>query len=83
MQRADIGAFILITDDRDFGDLIFNRGYPAPHAILYNRLKRTKPDAIAGHLVLLLARGGFVGQIMTITKDGERMRPFPAGASDA
>ncbi len=80
LARGDITTLILITDDRDFGDLIFNRGYPAPRAILYNRLNRVHPDAIADRLIAVLAGGGFEGHITTITKDGERSKPFPAGA---
>jgi predicted nuclease of predicted toxin-antitoxin system len=43
LQRGDIANLVVVTDDRDFGDLIFNRAYPVPRAILYNRLNRTIP----------------------------------------
>ena len=81
LQRSDIGAFVFVTDDRDFGDLIFNQGYPAPRAVLYNRLNRAHPDAIADRLLAQLAAGGIDGLLMTITTDGIRTKPFPAGAS--
>ena len=82
LERPDIGAFIFVTDDRDFGDLIFNRGYPAPRAILYNRLNRVHPDAIADRLLALIEHGAIEGHILTITKDGERRKPFPTGAEN-
>ena len=81
LQRPDINDFVFITDDRDFGDLIFNRGYPAPRAILYNRLNRAHPDAIADRLLVQLTAGGIDGFLTTITRDGIRTKPFPAGAS--
>jgi predicted nuclease of predicted toxin-antitoxin system len=83
LLRADIETLTLITDDRDFGDLIFNKGYPAPYAILYNRLNRAHPDQVAVRLLALLKAGAMAGHIITITKDGERMKPFPFGDANA
>jgi hypothetical protein len=71
---------VLITCDRDFGDLIFSRGMPTPRAILYVRLPHRQADATADRLLSLIERGGIEGHIITITKDGERTKPFPAGA---
>jgi predicted nuclease of predicted toxin-antitoxin system len=82
LRRADIGSFVLVTDDRDFGDLIFNRGYPAPRAILYSRLRRIEPDGIAGRLITRLGLAGLNGCMITLTQDGERVRPFPLGAQN-
>ena len=79
LQRTDIGTLILVTDDRDFGDLIFNQGYPVPRAILYNRLNRAHPDDIVNRLLAILVAGRLDGHMITITKDGERIRPFPIG----
>jgi predicted nuclease of predicted toxin-antitoxin system len=82
LARPDIGSVLLLTYDRDFGDLIFNHGLPAPAAILYTRLNRVEPDVIASRLLSLLEAGVTPGHITTITKDGERLKPFPAGASN-
>ena len=83
LARADIGSAIFITNDRDFGDLIFHRGMPAPGAILYVRLPHRLADATADRLLALLEVGVTTGHMITITKDGERKKPFPPGASDA
>ena len=80
LLRDDMGSLVFVTGDRDFGDLIFNRGYPPPRAILYQRLNRLDPHAIADRLLAVLDRGGFDGHIVTLTKDGERSKPFPSGA---
>ena len=79
LRRPDIGSVVLLTYDRDFGDLIFNRGYPAPHAIYYTRLNRVAPEIIATRLIALLADGVMAGQMIAITKDGFRTKPFPLG----
>ncbi|PTS87604.1 hypothetical protein DBR17_05705 [Sphingomonas sp. HMWF008] len=73
---------ILLTYDRDFGDLIFNRGLPAPLAILYTRLNRAEPEHIAERVLALLEAGVATGHMITITKDGERLKPFPLGANN-
>jgi hypothetical protein len=31
-------------------------------------------------VIAVLDRGGFDGHIVTLTKDGERSKPFPTGA---
>ena len=49
--------------------------------VVYNRLNRAHPDAIADRLLAQLAAGGIDGFLTTITTDGIRTKPFPAGAS--
>lgn len=80
LVRPDIASFVLVTYDRDFGDLIFNHGLPTPAAILYTRLDRADPAYVARRLLELLEAGVPLGQIITITKDGTRSRPFSTGA---
>lgn len=82
LSRPDIGSLILLTFDRDFGDLIFNQGFPAPAAILYMRLSRIDPDVIAERLLALLNAGITLGHITAVTAEGERVKPFPTGATD-
>ena len=81
LARPEIGSLILLTYDRDFGDLIFNRGLPPPRAILYTRLSRAAPGRIADRLLALLEAGIATGHMITITKDGTRAKPFPLGAN--
>ena len=83
LDRADISTLILITNDRDFGNLIFNEGKPAPRALLYTRLPHRAARDTADRLARLIERGDIDGHIITLTKDGERRKPFPAGASNA
>lgn len=79
LGRPDIGDLVLLTFDRDFGDLIFNRGYPAPRAILYSRLDRSDPEGIAARFVEVIGAGVPEHHMVTITADAERLKPFPQG----
>jgi predicted nuclease of predicted toxin-antitoxin system len=80
LARPDIGLLILITKDRDFGDLIFNRRLPCPRSVLYTRLPHRAADLTASRLIALLEAGVPAGQMITLTKNGDRAKPFPAGA---
>jgi predicted nuclease of predicted toxin-antitoxin system len=80
LGRPDIGDLVLLTFDRDFGDLIFNRGYPKPRAILYSRLDRTDPQQIAARFLEVVSKGIPDHHMVTITADAERLKPFPQGA---
>jgi predicted nuclease of predicted toxin-antitoxin system len=77
LSRADIGELVLVTFDRDFGDLIYRRGFPTPRAILYSRLSRANPQAIADRLVALIERGVVDNHMTTIAAQGERLKAFP------
>jgi Flp pilus assembly CpaF family ATPase len=50
-----------------------------PRAILYSRLGRADLRHAADRIVAVIERGVEAGHMFTITKDGERSRPFPAG----
>jgi predicted nuclease of predicted toxin-antitoxin system len=79
LARPDISTKMLITYDRDFGDLIFNKGYPTPAAIIYTRLNRARPLEIASRLLALLETGVAAGHMITITEEGLRQKAFPLG----
>ena len=77
LNRPDIGELVLVTLDRDFGDLIFKQGLPPPRAILYSRLSRANPQAVADRIADLIGRGFAEKHITTITARGERVKAFP------
>jgi predicted nuclease of predicted toxin-antitoxin system len=77
LLRNDIDQLVLITLDRDFGDLIFVRDFPAPLAIIYSRLSRAAPHVIADRILELIERGVRRHHITTITPQGERVKAFP------
>ncbi|WP_375288907.1 DUF5615 family PIN-like protein [Sphingomonas sp.] len=82
LRRADIGEAIFITGDKGFGDWTFNKGLPRPRAILLSRLPQPEWATTADRLIACLERGIAPGQMVTITKSGERIKPFPPGANN-
>ena len=84
LDRPDIGELVLITYDRDFGELIFKQGMPAPPVLIYSRLGRAEPRHVADRITEILGRPPVARQCYVIEKAGERARPFSAGTlSDA
>ena len=79
LSRPQISETVLITYDSDFGDLIFNRSYPAPYAIIYSRLGRAEPRYVADKIQTLVERGLAKGHMIVITTGEERIKPFPPG----
>ncbi|MGQ0697818.1 MAG: DUF5615 family PIN-like protein [Panacagrimonas sp.] len=70
---------ILLSFDRDHGDLIFNQGVPAPHAVVYLRLHPTSPESLATILtrVVALEEEALTGQFTVATEEGLRQRRLP------
>lgn len=56
LTQAASGDRILITFDRDFGELIYHRGAPVPPGVVYLRLVPASPEAPAQLLLHLFAR---------------------------
>ena len=82
LSRPDIATWVFVTNDRDFGELIFNKGLSAPHAILYTRLPHRLPEAAADALIAVLRAGVPAGRIITLRKSGNRARQFRLGANN-
>ncbi len=83
LQRADIADAVFVTGDKGFGDWTFNKGLPRPLAILLSRLPHAEWAFTADRLIACLERGIEPGQMIAITKGGERAKPFPPGADNA
>jgi len=68
----------IVTFDRDYGELIFARGFAAPPAVVLFRMRSYRPDdpgrVLAG---LLDADAGFGGQFVIVEDAGLRKRPLP------
>jgi predicted nuclease of predicted toxin-antitoxin system len=79
LARADIGELVLITYDRDFGDLIFNHGLPRPKAIIFSRVGRVEPRFLCEKIDELLTNSFAVRHIHVLKKNGTRSTPFPVG----
>jgi hypothetical protein len=82
MERACTEGRYLATFDRDYGELIFKRGLPAPKVIVLLRVSSYLPEAPADWLLQLHADGQLLEGCFHIF-DGQtvRRRPLLAGLS--
>ena len=71
---------VVVTFDRDYGELIFYRGLPVPMGVLYLRFLPSSPDEPAKYIEQLLASGIVVeGRFTTGDRDQVRQRPLKQG----
>lgn len=69
---------ILVTFDRDFGELVFRMGLAAPTSILYLRFDPMNPTAVNSAVFSLLADPDFIlGRMVIVTDLGIRRRDLP------
>ncbi len=82
LARPDVLASVFITNDSDFGELIFNKGFRPPQAILYTRTLHRDWRLTSDLLLRELEQGVTLGHMTTITSRSIRRTPFPIGAID-
>ena len=79
LERARVDRRILLSFDRDHGDLIFHHGIVPPVGVVYFRLSPPDPQSVERILAGLIALGedALVGKFTVITADGMRQRALP------
>ena len=82
LRLAVIEARTIITEDRDFSDLVFRHGEPAPPCILYLRCKPAEQPRMAERVLLVLANVTLQGHMVVIRPASFRLRPFPKREED-
>lgn len=76
MQRAYAENRIVVTFDRDYGELVFRRRLPAPNGVLYLRFPPATPLEPAEYIARLLASGiELEDRFTTADRDQVRQRP--------
>jgi predicted nuclease of predicted toxin-antitoxin system len=79
LARAHRESRILLTFDRDYGELIYRRGLPAPLGLVYFRFTPASPLHVAevlrelGEIPRLLLEGSY----KVVEEDRIRQRPLP------
>ena len=70
---------ILVTFDRDFGELIYRKAEPAPPGIVFLRFIPHSPEEAASVVRDLLGRKEIklVDRFTVVTRDEVRQRPLP------
>lgn len=70
---------ILVTFDRDYGNLVYGRGLPSPPGVVYLRFTPRTPTEPAEIVQALLAQGATAveGYFLVVERDSFRRRPLP------
>jgi predicted nuclease of predicted toxin-antitoxin system len=69
---------LLLTFDKDFGDLVFHRGLAASAGIILFRIAQPSADILARRVAAILdSRADWHGQYSVVEEHAIRMRPLP------
>jgi predicted nuclease of predicted toxin-antitoxin system len=78
LARAQLERRLIITHDKDFGELAFHWGLPAESGVLLFRLSSVSPEADNQRIVEVLgSRDDWTGHFAVVTDDRVRIRPLP------
>jgi predicted nuclease of predicted toxin-antitoxin system len=78
LTRAHAENRLLITFDKDFGELVFRRGAKASHGIVLFRIPQPSSAAVAERVAAVLAsRDDWAGHFSIVEESAVRMRPLP------
>jgi predicted nuclease of predicted toxin-antitoxin system len=73
---------ILLTFDKDFGELVFRRGLPAGSGVVLFRLTPDSPaEAAEVALALVQSHPDLAGSFCVVTRDRIRIRPLSPGSA--
>jgi predicted nuclease of predicted toxin-antitoxin system len=79
LERARAEVRLVVTFDKDFGELAVRLGLPATSGVVLFRLSGTSPeDDNTRVLAVLESRSDWSGHLAVVTGDRIRMRPLPS-----
>lgn len=80
LTRARSEERIILTFDRDYGELVFRLRLPVPAGVVYFRFVPLLPEEPAKRLLQVLGAPGIVlaGRFVVVERDTVRSRPLPA-----
>ena len=77
LRLARVQGRVIVTFDRDYGDLVFRRRVPPPAGVLFLRLTPKSPRELATYLIELKGSGvQLEGRFTTASRKGIRRRPM-------
>lgn len=79
LARATEEERIILTFDRDYGELIYKHGLPIPDGIVYFRFEPSSPDQPAEYMLQLMATPDYLklNGKFTVAEPGQiRQRPL-------
>jgi predicted nuclease of predicted toxin-antitoxin system len=78
LDRARKENRLLITFDKDFGELVFRRGAKASLGIVLFRIAQPSASVVAARVAAILAsRDDWSGNFSVVEESAVRMRPLP------
>lgn len=78
LARAQVESRLVVTQDKDFGELAFRSGLPAECGILLFRLSGNDPQVELAFMVEVIeSRSDWSGLFTVATNDRIRTRPIP------
>ena len=78
LAQAQTEGRLVLTQDKDFGELAFRYGLPADCGVILFRLTGREPDADTRRMLRVLSsRGDWTGHFAVVTDDRVRLRPLP------
>jgi len=78
LMKAQSEARVLITFDKDFGELVFHHGKAASHGIVLFRLRKPSPDFVARRVAQILESATmWEGNYAVVDEHSIRLRPLP------
>ncbi len=79
LARAQTEQRLVVTHDKDFGELAFRSGLPASCGVILLRLAGSSRDSDNRRAIEALeSRTDWAGHFSVVTDDRIRMRPLPA-----
>jgi predicted nuclease of predicted toxin-antitoxin system len=83
LSQAALEKRILLTFDRDYGELIYRKGLPAPPGVVYLRFAPSDPDEPARVVLGMESIKGLLleGRYTVVDPPRIRQRPLPEAAS--
>lgn len=80
LTRAFAENRLLITCDKDFGELVYKHGAKASHGIVLFRIPQPSAAVVAEKVAnTLRSRDDWAGHFSVVEEMGVRMRPLPEG----
>ncbi len=77
IDRAAKEDRLLLTFDKDFGELVFHRGKTAAHGVILFRISQPSAAAVAETVLrILTSRDDWTGQFSVVDDRTIRMRPL-------
>jgi predicted nuclease of predicted toxin-antitoxin system len=79
LARAQVEQRVVVTHDKDFGELAFRCGLPAGSGVILLRLSGASPESDNRRVLDVLESSiDWTGNFAVVTDDRVRIRPLPA-----